>query len=58
MKLSREVSIPKLEGLDSNQQVGGLGPSLALEQEQEQELHYKAQQQPVFPVLYPRGGIE
>ena len=33
IKLSREVSIPVHKGLDSNLQVGGLDPSLALEQE-------------------------
>ena len=41
-KLNRVAPIPMPEVPYSNWQVGGLGPSLALEQKQEQELHYKA----------------
>ena len=52
------VSIPKLEVPGSSQQGRGLDPSLTLEQEQWQELLYKAQQQQAFPVLYQRDDIE
>ena len=43
-KLNMVVSIPKLEVPGSSQQGGGLDPSLALAQEQWQELLHKAQQ--------------
>ena len=57
-KLNMVVSILKLEVPGSSQQGGGLDPSLALAQEQWQELLHKAQQRQAFLVLYQRGVDE